>query len=115
ELSMEGTLAEGAATSLSVEAEDFAARFDGEIGVIEGSMSAEGEASIAASDLEPWLMTAGVSLPGMGLGLPAKLSGSVDLREGLMVISGLGGRLADVAVNGDVNAQMKDGLPHLTG
>src|SRR5690606_1930087 len=105
ELSIEGTLSEGPAATFSFEAEEMAARFDGKIGAVEDRMTAEGEASLIAADLEPWLMTAGLSLPGMGLGLPVELSGSVDLRDELLVVSGLDGRLAEVGVNGDVNAR----------
>lgn len=115
ELSLQGTLLDGAAARFSFEAEGLAARFDGEVGIADGRLRAEGEGSLESADLEPWLMTAGRSLPGMGFGLPVALSGTIDLRDGLLVVSALQGRLADVAVSGDVNAEMRDGLPHLTG
>ena len=115
ELTMKGTLAEGAETRFVFEAEDLSARFTGTVGAGEERMTAEGEASLKTADIEPWLMTAGQTLPGMGLGMPAELSGQLDLRDGLLVVSSLQGRLADIAMNGDVNAQMRDGVPHLTG
>ena len=115
ELSMEGTLAEGAATRFRFEAEGLSAAFDGTVGAAEGAISAQGKASVEADDLEPWLMTAGQTLPGMGLGLPTRLAGDLDLRNGLLVISNLSGKLAGIGVSGDVNAAMRDGLPHITG
>ena len=115
ELKMEGTLAGGAATRFSFEAEGLSARFDGTVGDADGNITAQGEASLVSSDLEPWLMTAGQSLPGIGLGLPVALSGQFDLQAGLLVVSGLRGKLGDNLVSGDINAQMRDGLPHVTG
>lgn len=115
ELSMNGTLADGATTRFSFRAQGLSVRFNGTVGRAEGGMTAQGDGSIEADDLEPWLMTAGQSLPGMGLGLPVRLAGKLDLRDGLLVVSGLDGKVAEVALSGDVNAQMRDGLPHLTG
>src|SRR5690606_36311177 len=45
----------------------------------------------------------------------ADLSAAVDLRDDLLVVGGLSGTLAGAAISGDVNAKMRDGLPHLTG
>lgn len=115
ELKMDGTLADGASTRFSFQAEGLSARFEGSVGETDGRMTAQGEASLEAADLEPWLMTAGQSLPGIGLGLPVALSGRLDLQSGLLVVSGLRGKLGDNPVSGDINAQMRDGLPHLTG
>lgn len=115
ELAVDGTLKDGAATKLSFTAEGLAAGFDGKVGATGEAMTAEGAVSLKADDLAPWLMTAGQALPGMQLGLPAELTAKVDLRDALLVVSDLSGKLAGMAVNGDVNAQMRDGLPHITG
>lgn len=115
ELSVDGTLKAGAATKLSFTAQGLSASFDGKVGAAGEAMTAEGAVSLNSDDLAPWLMTAGQALPGMQLGLPAQFTANVDLRDGLLVVSDLSGKLAGMAVNGDVNAQMRDGLPHITG
>ena len=60
-------------------------------------------------------MTAGVSFPGMGLGTPVSLTAGVDFANGLLVVSNIAGEIADGPVAGNVNAEIKDGLPHLSG
>ena len=75
----------------------------------------QGAVRIEAADLEPWLMTTGVSFPGMGLGTPVSLTASLDFANGLLVVSDIQGEIADGPVAGNVNAEIKDGLPHLTG
>src|SRR5690606_30973569 len=89
--------------------------FEGEAGVTPAGLSASGEARLQSGDLEPWLAAAGVALPGFGLGLPVTLESRLDLDDGLLVLSGLRGEVAGAAVNGDVNAGLREGLPHLTG
>src|SRR5690606_16407007 len=99
ELAVDGTLKDGAATKLSFTAEGLAAGFDGKVGATGEAMTAEGAVSLRADDLAPWLMTAGQALPGMQLGLPAELTAKVDLRDALLVVSDLSGKLAGMAVN----------------
>ena len=89
--------------------------FDGEAKVTDGRLAANGEAYIESNDLEPWLATAGIVLPGFGLGLPVTLQSGLDYEAGLLVLSDLRGEVAGAAASGDVNAQLRDGLPHLTG
>jgi hypothetical protein len=60
-------------------------------------------------------MTAGVTLPGMGLGVPVALSADLDLADGILIASGLQGTVAGNAINGDINASVRDGLPHFSG
>ena len=115
ELTVDGALKDGAAAKLGLFAEGLRADFDGRLGVAAEALTAEGTVSLAADDLAPWLMTAGQALPGMELGLPVDLSARIDLRDALLVVSGLSGTLAGIAVAGDVNAGMRDGLPHITG
>jgi len=115
ELNIEGPLSEGARTSFSVMAEGLDARYEGTLLARTDGIGGEGAVSIKADDLEPWLMTAGMSLPGMGLGLPVELKASANLDSGLLVLSGLEGRLAGNRIDGDLNAQIREGLVHLTG
>lgn len=89
--------------------------FDGEASLTNERLAASGEALVDSDDLEPWLVTAGVALPGFGLGLPVSLQSRLDYESGLLVLSDLRGEVVGVAASGDVNAQLRDGLPHLTG
>jgi uncharacterized protein involved in outer membrane biogenesis len=111
----EGTLADGLKSSLDFEGQDMQASFDGMLGIAEGLASAKGPVHIEAADIEPWLMTTGLSFPGMGLGTPVSLTADLDYANGLMVLSKINGEIADGPISGDINAEMKDGRPHLTG
>jgi uncharacterized protein involved in outer membrane biogenesis len=115
EAQIDGRLADGAQAELALRGEGLEATFAGPLTVRDGRLGATGDMRLSTPDLEPWLMTAGFSLPGMGLGLPVELAGSVDIGDSLAVVSGLTGSVAGNAISGDVNAQMRDGRPHLTG
>ncbi|MGN6538005.1 MAG: AsmA family protein [Mesorhizobium sp.] len=115
DLSAKGTLAGGLQTTLNLTGADFKATFDGTVSDTAEGFSAKGKAAIDAADIEPWLMTTGFGLPGMGTGTAAALSADADYANGLLVLSGLDGAVNEAAVSGDINVEMKDGQPHLTG
>jgi uncharacterized protein involved in outer membrane biogenesis len=114
-LQMKGTLAGGLDTTLGFTGADMHAQFDGRITAWHDALTAKGAIHLDASDIEPWLMTAGVSLPGMGLGLPVSLSADVDYGNGLLSLSGLSGTVEEGAVGGDLKAELKEGIPHIRG
>lgn len=114
-LIFDGVPAKGGKTVFSLAGEGLSFTFEGEAALKAAGLAANGAVALEADDLDPWLATAGVALPGMGLGLPASLSAGLDIEDGLLVLSGLGGDIADTGVSGDINAQLRDGLPHLTG
>jgi len=115
ELVAEGTPSKGMETRLGFSGKGLDARFDGQVARTGGKLSLRGNALLESKDLEPWLAEAGISLPGFGYGLPAALSAAVDNGNGPFVISGLQGTLAEENVSGDLNAELREGLPHLTG
>ena len=115
EAGFEGVPASGGRASFAMAGEGLSLAFHGEAALKDAGLSANGSAILESDDLEPWLTTAGVTLPGMGLGLPAGLAAALDVEGGLLVLSSLEGAIADVDVRGDINAQLVDGLPHLTG
>ena len=82
----EGAIATGLKSALDFTAEDMQAGFEGDLRLADGDASAKGAVRVEAADLEPWLMTAGVSFPGMGMGTPVSLTAGVDFAKGLLVV-----------------------------
>lgn len=115
DISAKGSVAGGLATSFNLTADDFRAGFDGTVSDTAQGPTAKGKVNLDAADIEPWLMTTGVGLPGMGTGTSASLAADADFGNGLLVLSGLAGSINKAAVSGDVNIDAKDGLPHLAG
>lgn len=115
DLSAKGSLGGGLATSFNLTADDFRASFDGTVAETEQGATAKGKVNLDAADIEPWLMTTGVGLPGMGTGTSTSLAADADFGNGLLVLSGLSGAINKAAVSGDVNVDSKDGLPHIAG
>lgn len=115
DISAKGTLGNGLATSFSLAADDFKATFDGTVAETPQGATVKGKIGLDASDIEPWLMTTGVGLPGMGAGTSTSLSADADFGSGLLVLSGLNGSINEAAVSGDINLDVKQGLPHLAG
>ncbi|TIM60769.1 MAG: AsmA protein, partial [Mesorhizobium sp.] len=74
-----------------------------------------GKISLEAADIEPWLMTTGVGLPGLGTGMSTWLAADADFGNGRLVLSSLSGAINEAAVSGDLNVGVADGLPHLAG
>lgn len=115
EFEITGVPKDGATTRFRAAGDGIIAGFKGTVSADAGKFAASGDGSIEASDFEPYLMTAGVTLPGMGLGVPVALSANLDLADGVLIASGLQGTFADNAINGDINASVRDGLPHFSG
>ena len=115
DLTVRGPLSGELATVASLTAGDLSAFFDGSTRLAGGGIGLKGRARLHAADIEPWLMTTGMGLPGMGLGTPIDLEAEADYADGLIVLAGLSGTLGEGAVAGDVNAVVKDGKPHVSG
>ncbi|RWF16403.1 MAG: AsmA protein, partial [Mesorhizobium sp.] len=115
DVSAKGSVAGGLATSFNLTADDFRASFDGTVADTAQGPTAKGKVNLEAADIEPWLMTTGVGLPGMGMGTSTSLAADADFGNGLLVLSGLTGSINKAAVSGDINIDAKDGLPHLAG
>jgi uncharacterized protein involved in outer membrane biogenesis len=114
-VSADGVPASGMKTRLELRGEHMQASFEGTAGFGEEGLNAKGPVRLSTDDIEPWLMTTGASFPGIGFGLPVELSAQADYAAGLLVLGGIDGALGEVAVGGDLNADLKDGLPHLSG
>ncbi|KQZ81397.1 AsmA protein [Mesorhizobium sp. Root157] len=115
DIAAKGTLGDGMATTASLNGNDFKADFDGTVAASAQGPAIKGKVSLEAADIEPWLMTTGVALPGMGTGTSAGFSAEADYANGLLVLTGLTGAVNEIAVSGDINAAIKGGKPQLTG
>ncbi|PWJ83967.1 AsmA-like protein [Pseudaminobacter salicylatoxidans] len=114
-LSARGSAAGGLDTAFSLTGDGFSAKFDGNAVLADEGAEAKGRIAIDAADIEPWMITAGLGLPGMGMGTPLTLAADADYGNGLLVLDNLDGVINEGAVSGAVNAEVKNGVPLLTG
>ena len=115
DISAKGSLGGGLATSFNFTSDDLRASFGGTVAETPQGATAKGKLNLDAADIEPWLMTTGIGLPGMGTGTATSFAADADFGNGLLVLSGLRGAINEGAVSGDINVDVKDGLPHLAG
>lgn len=115
ELSAKGALASGLAVTARLKGLDLSAGFDGTAGLGEQGANAKGRLTLDASDIEPWLMTTGVSLPGMGTGMQTAFVVDADYSNGRLALAGLDGTFNEGVVRGNIDAELVDGTPHLGG
>ncbi|RNJ47567.1 AsmA protein [Mesorhizobium erdmanii] len=115
DIQAKGTLSGGLAMTFSLAGNDFKASFEGTVADTPQGPTAKGKINLDAADIEPWLMTSGIGLPGMGAGMSTSLSAQSDYGNGLLVLNNVSGAINEAAVSGDVNIDVKDGVPHLAG
>ncbi|MGO4637455.1 AsmA-like C-terminal region-containing protein [Mesorhizobium sp. 2RAF45] len=115
DIQAKGTLGGGLATTFSLAGNDFKASFEGTVADTPQGPAAKGKINLDAADIEPWLMTSGIGLPGMGAGMSTSLSAQGDYGNGLLVLDNVSGAINEAAVSGDVNIDAKDGVLHLAG
>ncbi len=114
-LTARGALSAGLETSLDFTSEGLSASYKGSFRMAESGAEGEGEVALQSADIEPWLMTTGLGMPGLGFGTPVDLAADTTFGKGLLTFSRIDGSIGEGAVAGDVNAALKDGRPHLTG
>ncbi len=112
---LSGELSRGAETALSLRADGLDAVFNGALRLDHDGHALSGMAALTTDDLSGWLATAGVSLPGMTSGLPLDLRTALDVQDRLIVLSNLEGLALDRTVSGDLNVEMREGRPHISG
>lgn len=115
DIQAKGTLGGGLATTFDLAGNDFKASFDGTVAATPQGPTAKGKINLDTADIEPWLMTAGIGLPGMGAGMSTSLSAQGDYGNGLLVLDNVSGAINEAAVSGDVNVDARQGVPHLAG
>ena len=114
-LSLQGVPSGGMKTEAELKGEQFLARFAGTSAVVDKGLTIKGRSQIETQDIEPWMMTTGLALPGMGTGESVSLVADADYAAGLLVLGNIGGTVDENAVAGDINVEMREGLPRLTG
>lgn len=113
-LSLDGSLQNGMRTALALRGADIDAGFDGSFSLADDQPKAQGEVRLSTGDIEPWLMTTGLGVPGMGFGTPIGLAGSLTLENGKLSSSVEGSWNHD-DVDGTVTAELREARPHLSG
>ncbi len=111
---LDGSLAKGLKTVASLHGEDIDGGFDGRISRGKAGLVARGSARLSAGDIEPWLMTTGLGIPGLGFGTPIGLAGTFTF-DGGAISSSLEGSWNDSAVSGELIATLRNDRPHLAG
>jgi uncharacterized protein involved in outer membrane biogenesis len=114
-LQAKGTLGGGLETTLGFTGLETQASFTGKVTASNDALTAKGTVQLETADIEPWLMTAGASLPGMGLGLPVELAAGAEYEKGLLKLSDIEGTVEEGAVSGDLRVELKEGMPHMMG
>ncbi len=121
DLTMQGAPGAGMRTMLKLTAPDGTASADGVISLSGNDLAASGKALIKSADLQPFIATAGYSLPGYGLsgygaGLSADLSSDFQFAKGILRFPNLNGKIGDEDVSARLEADFSDsGLPQLKG
>ncbi|QND53616.1 AsmA family protein [Phyllobacterium sp. 628] len=115
DLALKGNGKDGIQTQLSLKAPDGQALIDGSLRSINGLLNGEGRASIKAGDLEPFLATAGYSLPGFGSGMPVDMASSFQLAKGRLVLPDLNGKVDDTKIGGRLDLGVENNIPDVQG
>ncbi len=115
-LSLQGEIGEGAELGFEVSSPEARTRFDGTVRAgQEDGYAAAGQLVLSGRDFEPWLMTTGIALPGMGMGMAAELTADAAYAAGSLTLEDIDGTVADVPLSGKLNAELSEGLPFLRG
>lgn len=116
DMTLQGALNMGVRSQLHLKAPDAAADFDGVVTVLADDVTASGKAQIKADNLEPFLASAGYSLPGFGLGLPVQFTSDVQFAKGIIRLPNLQGAVADNKISAKLEvSQLANANPLLRG
>ncbi len=116
DLTMQGAPSAGMRTQLKLTAPDGTAAADGILSLVGGDIAASGKAQVKSADLQPFIATAGYTLPGFGEGLSADLSSDFQFAKGLLRLPNFSGKLGGDDVSARIEANFSDsGLPQLKG
>ncbi|MBX3596871.1 MAG: AsmA family protein [Rhizobiaceae bacterium] len=115
ELASKGNAAAGMDASFNLKSRQGTGSFKGLVSSAADGLRVKGTAVLDASDIEPWLMTTGFSVPGLGTGMSANVKANVEFSKGLLILNGLDGTMAGGKVSGDLSVETREGLPVVSG
>lgn len=115
EVAAKGAAQNGLEVIASLKGDDASAGFTGTVALRDEGPSLKGRATLRAADVEPWLMTVGVALPGMGTGKAVDLAADASYAGGPLLLDRLDGTVNEGAVVGNLKAELVGGVPHLGG
>lgn len=115
EVKADGAARSGLDVSANFKGEDVSASFAGRVALRQEGPSLNGRATLKAADIEPWLMTGGVSLPGLGAGTRVDLAADASYAGGPLVLDRLDGMVNEGAVVGSIAVDLADGVPQFGG
>lgn len=116
DLTMQGAPSAGMRTQLKLTAPDGSAVADGILSMVGGDIAASGKAQVKSADLQPFIATAGYTLPGFGEGLSADLSSDFQFAKGLLRFPNFAGKLGGDDISARIEANFSDsGLPQIKG
>ncbi len=115
QLKLNGVLADGAASRFGLSDDDASATFAGTVTTTPEGLAGEGDLELAGSDFEPWLMSLGAGVPGLGLGLPADAAMKATFGSGRLHLDELEGTVASIPVSGTLDVELDTETPRVTG
>lgn len=105
DISLQGEPASGMRSALKLQAPDANVDIDGVVSVLHDNITASGKASIQFADAEPFLVTAGYSLPEFGAGLGIELQSDYQFANGILRLPALSGKFGEDNLSGKLDIQ----------
>ena len=102
-------------TNLLVRGQETEAQFKGWTGIVDDRWQATGKAAVKSTDLEPWLMTTGLALPGFGNGMSTDIGFEIDHNGVDAKFVNLVGELGGHPVKADISVRVSGAKPAVSG
>lgn len=115
EANVDGSLFSGMKTSIEITGEDMVTHLDGVTTTDILSTGFTGQLQVESGDIEPWLLSLGYGLPGMGLGTTTDISASASWRSGKAVLRQIEAVLNGNRVTGDLTVDATGEIPSVRG
>ena len=115
EANVNGSLFSGMRTNIKITGEDMITHLDGVTTTDILSTGFTGQLQVESGDIEPWLLSLGYGLPGMGLGTTTDISASASWRSGKAVLRQIDAVLNGNRVTGDLTVDATGEVPTVRG
>lgn len=103
---MEGTLKSNLKVSFKGEADGVSGEVNGDVSKPADIWLGKGTAAVKASDIEPYLMASGITLPAMGQGSDLDAKADITIAGQSITLNRLGGTVAGTSIGGDVKLDL---------